>query len=177
MAGYLRVIIMPLARRKRAAVECRKCVINPSAPLRHGAKSIVRAEAQRRREIWLQTPRKLYKFTLEFRFVWRVLIDRIFMVFSVPKFGCVGNLIHCSKPSAFSAPPREELVHAETRRKFLCELCELCANKKSSRRVRRVRRVYRATLPQRRLGPITPIDHKLALFANSRRDRLQPALE
>ena len=97
MARYLGVIIMPLARRKRAAVECRKCVINPSMLLRHSAKSIVRAEAQRHREIRLQTLRKLRKFTVEFRFVWQVLIDRIFMVFSVANFRCVGNLIHCSQ--------------------------------------------------------------------------------
>ena len=84
--------------------------------MRHGAKSIVRAEAQRRREIWLQTRRKLYKFTLEFRFVWRVLIDRIFMVFSVANFRCVGNLINCSKSLRVlrvSASPREKICSRE----------------------------------------------------------------
>ncbi len=36
---------------------------------------------------------------------------------------------------------------------------------------------YSATLPQRRPGPITSINHKLALVDNATRDRLQPALE
>ena len=132
MAGYLRVIIMPLAMRKRAAVECRKCIVILSMLLRLCTKSIDRAEAQRRREICLQTRRKLCKFTVELGFVWRVLIDRIFMVFSVANFRCVGNPINCSKSlrvlrvSALGIGSRGG---AEARRKFLCELCELCANK------------------------------------------------